>query len=138
MKKTFLIGVFIIPLLLISNVTAIPQTSSDPLMKIINEIEHNKNYLNDKYEISINNIKDISYGIIPAGLIDFLIQLFTFIINLINFIINIVQTINTIINLITMLTNTLIIFMETIDQLIEWLRNLNNPELSMIKHNFIY
>ena len=78
MKKYFFeIGAILIALLLMSTVTAVPQTQSKPAMEIINDIEDKINL------IESNALANIINNVETGGIIELLIQLITVIIQFI-------------------------------------------------------
>ncbi len=117
MKKTIIvIGAFLISLLLVSTVTAVPQTQSKPSMDIIEKIEHKKS-VTETLQNKIDSITSFQ----KTGLIDWIVQLLTAILNLIQALIqfvmdlfNIVNLINAIISAINQLINLIVQFINAI------------------------
>ena len=128
MKKfCILFGAVAISTLIVSSVSAVPQTHSKPIMEIVNEIEKNRAVLEDKYSISIEDAKTSLLKIMPLGLIDIIIQLISLIINLIYGIVNFLLTIMQLGSLIVLLINAITVLIDTVSQFLEWLMNLFNP-----------
>ena len=115
MKKVILmVGTLTVAFLMISTVTAVPNTQSTPLMKAVDNIEKTKRMINN---IESQNIADIQ----PAGFIDFLIQLLTLLINLIQEIIIIFQSVVSIITLIKAVIAAIQAVLDLIQQIIDLL-----------------
>jgi len=117
MRKVIpLIGVIFISLLLISNSSAVPQTHSEPVMDLIDEIEKQKSQYEDVLssllknilpvddiidfiiriiqwlmQLVINLVEVVSYLIILAQAVDSLVKLMEFLFNLIQSIIDIIM-----------------------------------------------
>lgn len=122
MKKYFMgVGVFLISLLLISTVTAVPQTHSKPTMNLINSIEDKKNI------IDFEPLNDILNNIKSGGIIDLLIQLITLIIQFVMEIITIIQNVMSLVNLVQNLIEAFTTLFELIQDLIEIIKNIFNP-----------
>lgn len=122
MKKYFMgVGVFLISLLLISTVTAVPQTHSKPTMNLINSIEDKKNIIDfQPLNNILNNIKS-------GGIIDLLIQLITLIVQFVMEIITIIQNIMSLVNLVQNLIEAFTTLFQLIQDLIEIIKNIFNP-----------
>jgi hypothetical protein len=127
-KYCILFGAVAISTLIISSVSAVPQTHSRPIMEIVNEIEKNRAVLEDKYSISIEDAKTSLLKIMPLGIIDTIIKLISLIINLIYGIVNFLLTIMQLGSLIVLLINAITVLIDTVTQFIEWLTNLFNPQ----------
>ena len=122
MKKYFMgLGVFLISLLLISTVTAVPQTHSKPTMNLINTIEDKKNI------IDIEPLNDIINNIKSGGIIDLIIQLITLIIQFVTEIISIIQNVISLVNLVQSLIEAFTTLFQLIQDLIEIIKNIFNP-----------
>jgi phage-related protein len=122
MKKYFMgLGVFLISLLLISTVTAVPQTHSKPAMNLINSIEDKKNIIDFK------SLNDILNNIESGGIIDLLIQLITLIIQFVMEIISIIQNVISLVNLVQNLIDAFTTLFQLIQDLIEIITNIFNP-----------
>jgi len=122
MKKYFMgVGVFLISLLLISTVTAIPQTHSKPTMNLINSIEDKKNIIN------FEPLNDILNNIKSGGIIDLLIQLITLIIQFVMEIITIIQNVMSLVNLVQNLIEAFTTLFQLIQDLIEIIKSIFNP-----------
>ena len=123
MKKYFIeIGAILIALLLMSTVTAVPQTQSKPAMEIINDIEDKINL------IESNEISNIINNVETGGIIELLIQLITVIIQFIIELIGIIQNIIGLVNLIETLITAFTTLFQLIQDLIELIRSIFNPE----------
>ena len=123
MKKYFIeIGAILIALLLMSTVTAVPQTQSKPAMEIINDIEDKINL------IESNEISNIINNVETGGIIELLIQLITVIIQFIIELIGIIQNIIGLVNLIDTLIAAFTTLFQLIQDLIELIRSIFNPE----------
>jgi len=123
MKKYFFeIGAILIALLLMSTVTAVPQTQSKPAMDIINDIEDKINL------IESNEISNIINNAESGGIIELLIQLITVIIQFIIELIGIIQNIIGLVNLIETLIAAFTTLFQLIQDLIELIRSIFNPE----------
>ena len=123
MKKYCIeLGAIAIALLMMSTVTAVPQTHSKVVMDIVNEVEQNKDILEGKLtEIFLDTLK-------LGGIIDFLIQLITLIIQLVLKIVEIVQGIMGLVNLIQNLIDALTTLFQLVQSLIELIQEIFNPE----------
>lgn len=122
MKKYFIcIGTFFITLLLISTATAVPQTHSNSVMNLIDDLEENKKIIESE---KLNNI--IS-NVISVGIIELLIQLIMLIIEFIMEIINLIQNISSLVNLIQNIIDAFSTLFQLIQDLIELIRNIFNP-----------
>ena len=115
------VGVFLISLLLISTVTAVPQTHSKPTMNLINSIEDKKNI------IDFEPLNDILNNIKSGGIIDLLIQLITLIIQFVMEIITIIQNVMSLVNLVQNLIEAFTTLFQLIQDLIEIIKNIFNP-----------
>lgn len=125
MKKSYIeLGAIVVALLMMSTVTAVPQTHSESVMNLVNEVEQKKNILEEK--ITENFLDNLEMG----GLIDFLIQLITLIIQLVLKIIEIVQNAMGLVNLIQSLFDALTTLFQLIQDLIDLITNIFNPEPS--------
>ena len=123
MKKYFIeIGAILIALLLMSTVTAVPQTQSKPAMDIINDIEDKINL------IESNALTNILNNVESGGIIELLIQLITVIIQFIIELIGIIQNIIGLVNLIDTLIAAFTTLFQLIQDLIELIRSIFNPE----------
>ena len=123
MKKYFFeIGAILIALLLMSTVTAVPQTQSKPAMDIINDIEDKINL------IESNALTNILNNVESGGIIELLIQLITVIIQFIIELIGIIQNIIGLVNLIETLIAAFTTLFQLIQDLIELIRSIFNPE----------
>jgi len=115
-KGVILIGALFVTLLLISTVTAVPTSHSQPVMKKINQIEQQEKQLE-------------TFGdTIPQGIFDLIWQILLALFNLIVKIIEVVNTILTIVQLIQALLNGLQTLIQLIQDFIELINELLNPE----------
>jgi len=123
MKKYYIeLGAIVVALLMMSTVTAVPQTHGKVVMDIVDEIEQKKDVLEEKLtEIFLDDLK-------LGGIIDFLIQLIILIIQLVMKIIEIVQGIMGLINLIQNLIAALTTLFQLVQSLIELIQDIFNPE----------
>lgn len=123
MKKYYIeLGAIVVALLMMSTVTAVPQTHSKVVMDIVDKIEQKKDVLEEKLtEIFLDDLK-------LSGIIDFLIQLIILIIQLVMKIIEIVQGIMGLINLIQNLIAALTTLFQLVQSLIELIQDIFNPE----------
>lgn len=123
MKKYYIeLGAIVVALLMMSTVTAVPQTHSKVVMDIVDKIEQEKDVLEEKLtEIFLDDLK-------LGGIIDFLIQLIMLIIQLVMKIIEIVQGIMGLINLIQNLIAALTTLFQLVQSLIELIQDIFNPE----------
>jgi hypothetical protein len=122
MKKYFIeIVAIFIALILMSTVTAVPQTYSKPAMDLINNIE-------DKIDvIEFENFKHILDNVRSGGIIDLLIQL---VILIIQFIMELVGFVSNVIGLVTLIQNLIdaaTTLFQLIQDLIEIITNIFNP-----------
>ena len=118
MKKMMIIlGACITSLMIISTVTALPQTNSTPIMNTLTDIEEQKTKL--------NNI-DIE----PGGIIDLIKQLVLLIIQFVLSLIQIIRDLIGLVSLIEYLINLINVLITAIFDLIETILNLFNPSLT--------
>ena len=127
MKKYFIeLGAIFISLLLITTVTAVPQTHSKPVMDLIDTIE------NKIDNMGFENYKNILNNVQSGGIIDLLIQLviliIQFIMELVGFISNVISLVTLIQNLIDAVTT----LFQLIQDLIEIISNIFNPDQLII------
>ena len=124
MKKYFMfIGAFFISLLLISTVTAVPQTQSNSIMNLIDDIEENIEIIESE---KLNNM---IISIASVGIIELLIQLIMLIIEFVVEIVNLIQNIISLVNLIQNIINAISTLFQLIQDLIELIRNILNPSI---------
>jgi len=133
MKKLFIVfGAISVIFLMISNVTAVPQIHSEPIMKNINNYEQQVILLEEKLEFYIEKLDDINPNIQPTGLFDFIIAIIQAIINILIDIINsIAEFIQDVMVLLSALVNAVKHLIDVIIQFIEWLQGLfelENPD----------
>ena len=84
MKKLFIIfGVISVIFLMVSNVTAVPQINSKPIMKNINNYEQQVTLLKEKLEVYIEKLNYITFNVQPTGIFSLIFAIILAIINLI-------------------------------------------------------
>jgi len=119
MKKYFIfMGTIFITLLLLSTVTAVPQTQSNSVMEIIKD---NKNIIEHE------SLKNIIGNVESGGIIDLIIQLITLIVQFILELISIIQNIMGLVNLVQSLIDAFTTLFQLIQDLIELIGNIFNP-----------
>lgn len=124
MKKYFIeIMAFFIALLMMSTVTAVPQTQSTSVMDIVDKLEENENYINEFLKSNLIDRFKLD------GLIELLIQLILLIIEFVTQIISIVQNIIGLVNLIQNLIDAISTLFQLIQQLIELIQDIINPQI---------
>lgn len=117
-----------IALLMVSTVTAIPQTHSTPVMNVVNEVEQKKTLFEKETEIFLGKIGGKSAKVETDGIIDIIIALIQLLIDLILGIIQFINNIMQIGNLIMALINAINNLINAITQFIEWIQGILNPE----------
>ena len=124
MKRTSLIlGAFLSSCIMISVVTAVPQTNSKPVMDVIKEIEERTNIVNEKV---LDVVPD------PNGIIiDLIKQLISLIIQFILNLIDMVMDLIGIVNLIEYLIYLIGVLIAAIMALIDAILNLFNPQIAI-------
>ena len=125
MKKTIIVlGAIAIVSLLISTATALPQVHSEPVMKLVNEVEQKNAFFEDKLE---GFSEKLTLDVEPQGIIDTIIAIIQFIIELImeiiQFIADLMQLGSIIMSLIDAIENLIAI----ITQFIEWIMGIFSP-----------
>ena len=126
MKKSIIGLVTIaVALLMISTATAVPQVHSEPAMKIVNDVEQNKTFFEEKIE---GFSEKIALDVEPEGIITWLINLITSLLEFIRKIINFISSIIELAELIVTLIDLITTFYETVMQFIEWIQGILNPE----------
>jgi hypothetical protein len=122
MKKYFLaMGSIFISILLVTSVTAIPNSQSNVIINKINEInEINNTIYNEELNIILSNI-------MSGGIIELLIQLITLLVQFILELIEIIQNVIGLINLIQNLINAFTTLFQLLQELIDLITNLFNP-----------
>jgi hypothetical protein len=122
MKKYFMaMGSIFISILLLTTVTAIPNSQSNVIINKINEIsEINNTINNDKLSIFLSNV-------MSGGIIELLIQLITLLVQFILEIIEIVQNVIGLVNLIQNLISAFTTLFQLLQELIDLITNLFNP-----------
>jgi len=126
MKLTLVFGALGIALLLVSTVTAVPHSHSEPVMNHINAIEQLQTQLeNEQSKLGLEEI-------FPTGIFDWLIQLITLIIQIVINIIQIVQSIMSIISLIQFVIEALQTLIQVVQEFIALLQDIFNPSEPML------
>lgn len=115
-KGVILTGAFLIALLMISTVTAVPTSHSKPVMDMIDKVERQQTELESLFDQ------------LPTGIFDLLWQLLVALFNLIVQIIGIVNTILGIFQLIQGLLNGLQTLLQMIQDFIALINELLNPD----------
>ena len=129
MKKGFIILLTLVNILfVVSTVTAVPQVQSEPMMKVVKNIEQQRTYIEEKSETCVQDFTKISFKVQPKGIIDTLIALLKFLINLLNSIIQFLLEIITLGTLILALIEAITTLIDVIMQFIDWLMEIFNPE----------
>ena len=124
MKKIILIlGALLTSCIMLSTVTALPQTNSKPVMDCIQEMEERSNIIDE-------GLLDVS---IPDqnGIIDLIKQIVTLIIQFILNLINIVRDLIGLVSLIEYLINLITVLFNAVMNLIEVILNLFNPSITV-------
>ena len=126
MKKSIIIlGAIAIVSLMISTATAVPQVHSEPVMKIVNDVEQKKTFFEEKIE---GFSEKIALDVEPGGIIDTIIAIIQFIIELIMEIIQLIADLMQLGNLIMALIAAIEALISIITQFIEWIMGILNPE----------
>jgi phage-related protein len=122
MEKILLVaGALLSAFLMVSVVTAVPQSHSTTVMNVIEDIEQERNILQDR--LSNIGVLDPQFG----GIIDLLKQLIWLIIQAILDLIEIVRNLIGLVALIDYLIQLVMILVEAIMALIEIIMNIFNP-----------
>ena len=109
-------------LLMISTVSAVPKTSSDPLMDKINEIEELEKQIDEK-------IAFLTLDIESGGIIDLIIQIIEWLIDFVQQLIGVIGQIFRLVELVTYLVSLIVKLYEFIMALIDYILGLFNPSL---------
>ena len=128
MKKYIIeLGAIFTAIILMSTVTAVPKSQSDPAMNLINDIEEKINVL------EIQNIKDFlnNVNVKTGGIIELLIQLIILIIQFVMELINFISSVISLVTLIQNLIEAVSTLFELFQNLIELIRSIFNPELKI-------
>ena len=122
-QKYVLLGAFFTFILLVSTVTALPYTNSQPLMETIEEIE----------EYQIMNIYDVEINqfLQSKGIFDWIVQILLAILHLIQEIIQLVLELLQIVNLIEMIISAITQLINVVFQLIEAIMDLISPDMTI-------
>ena len=113
-----IVGVCFTCFLMISTVTAIPQTSSQPMMNYIRDLEENSASINKEI---LNELKINGH---PTGIIDLLKNLILFIIQIIYDFIEAIKNLIDLVNLIDFLIDLISLLVSIIQDLIDAFLNL--------------
>ena len=123
MKKCVItLGAIVVALLMMSTVTAVPQTHSTSIMDKVNVVEDKKAFIEEI--MSENLLEKLSLD----GLIDLLIQLIMLMIELITTIVGIIGSITTLIELIQYILDAIPLIMQLINDLLDLIGQIFNPE----------
>jgi len=126
MKKSVIVLTTIaVALLMISTATAVPQVHSEPAMKIVNDVEQNKTFFEEKIG---DFLEKIGLDMGPGGIIDTIIAIIEFIIGLIMGLIQFIADLMQIGNLILALIDAINALISIITQFIEFIMGIFNPE----------
>jgi hypothetical protein len=118
-KIIFLIGTIFISLMLVFTSTAVPQTYSQPVMDIINEIEQQKT----QYEETLSSLT------LPLNRIfDFIKKLIAWIIQLLNNLIDLTKALIVIVGLVQYLIRLIEILFNLIQRVIDSILDLFKPD----------
>jgi hypothetical protein len=126
MKRALLIleAVFSVCIMM-SVVTAVPQTNSSPVMDAVHEIERSRTEVDEK--IAAYSSLDVQ----PNGIIDLLKQLIWMIIQAVLDLIDIIRNLIGLVALIEYLINLVMILVEAVMALIEFIMDLFNPSVQV-------
>jgi len=123
MKRTFVwFGAVFVSLLLLSNVSAVPQTQSQPAMDLIEQME------DEKLTLKALSTHPILSSTDSNGLIDLIIQIITMIINFVITLINFVTELMGLIGLIQSFIDAIFTLIDLVNQFIQMLNDLFNPQ----------
>ena len=126
MKRIFLIAsALVVSILMVSTVTAVPQSQSEPLMNNLSTLNQQKISLNDIFE------EGSSIGTLD-GLFDLIMQIIQWIAQIVIKIINVINSLIQIVSLLTYLVNMIQILINFIQYLIDIITNLFNPDVHTI------
>jgi len=126
-KKIIVLMAIATALLMVSTVTAIPQTHSTPVMNVLNEVEQKKTLFERETESFLGKIEGKFAKVETGGIIDTIIAIIQFLINLILEIIQFINNLMQIGNLILALINAINNLIDAITQFIEWIQGILNP-----------
>lgn len=133
MKKSIIIfGAIFIIFLMMSNATAVPQSYGKSIVNNINSTNQRILLLEETLELNIEKVNDVIYKVQSKGLFENLLALIQFLIDLIGKIINFIKKVMQIGQLIITLINLVKALANVINQFIEWLQGLINPELNLV------
>lgn len=108
--------------LLISTVSAVPKTSSDPLMDKIKEIEDFEKQIDEK-------LNDLTLDVESGGIIDLIIQIIEWLIAFVQDLIDVIGQIFRLVELVAYLISLIVKLYEFIMTLIDFILGLFNPSL---------
>jgi len=124
-KSVIVLATIAVALLIISTATAVPHVHSEPAMKIVNDVEKNKSFFEEKIEDFSDKI-GLDLG--SRGIIDTIIAIIEFIIGLIMGLIQFIADLMQIGNLILALIDAINALISIITQFIEFIMGIFNPE----------
>lgn len=124
-KMLVVVGALFSVFLMVSVVTAVPQSHSSTVMNVISDIEQERNILQEK--LFAVGVLDPQFG----GIIDLLKQLIWLIIQAILDLIDIVRNLIGLVALIDYLIQLVMILVEAIMALIEIIMNIFNPSYTL-------
>jgi hypothetical protein len=113
---------------MVSNATAVPQTQSEPIMKIVSDNKQQVTMLEEIFEVYIGELDGKPINVQPKGIFDTILAIIRFLIDLVNKIIEFILKLIQIGELILALINAINALINVITQFIEWLRGLFNPK----------
>jgi len=111
--------------IMMSVVTAVPQSNSEPVMNVIHEVEEGKLFIDEKVS-EISSLDPQS-----GGLIDFLKKLVWMIIQAILDLIDIIKNLIGLVALIEYLIELVMVLVDAVIALIELIMNIFNPSASI-------
>ncbi len=128
MKKTLIgIGAVFISLLLISTVTAIPQTNSEPAMDLIEQLEEKKSFAEMlEQKIKSNDLPQ------PEGFIDWITQFLLSILNFVQWLVQLVLDLVQVVSLIATIISAINQLINAITQLLDSIMDIFNPSSHII------
>lgn len=121
-QKYVLLGAFFTFILLVSTVTALPYTNSQPVMETIEEIEEYR--VMDTFDVQINEFLQ------SKGIFEWIVQILLAILHLIQELIQLVLDLLQIVNLIEMIISAITQLINAVFQLIESIMDLISPDMT--------
>jgi hypothetical protein len=116
---------------MISNATAVPQSSGKSVINNINSYKQKISLIEETLELNIKKVSDIICNFQSKGLFENLLALIQFLIDLISKIINFIRAVMEIGQLIITLIGLVKALINVINQFIAWLQDIFNPELNL-------